>query len=942
MRINIAWIVFVSMIAVTIAAITMPSAAYYNWYGYPMQGEASENAQFAYNGTVSNGTVVGGVYVGCGHGLDYTPYTQSFNVPDGTVKFAHLYVHVWHGTEDYQGKLKVYYTNATGTYILFANGTDAEGNLTLGGDEDNNDNVWTSTHGVSWVWYDVKDYVTPGENSATAYTYKISSGFDGRVGAIELVVVYENASMNETRYWVVQGHDALAYETSGYPAKDYGYAYFNGTINPDEWDTGMLYTTWIAGDQGDNDSLWFNGHLLCEGCTNYGQGSYLDTRWFVVKNDTINYLNPTDNYAKYWRDGDAYVHWMNAILVLTKTSPAPDLVVSEIESPMLASHEYTLGVVANHTYKVNATIKNQGADIASASHATLSVNGNVVDTQPVPSLAPGNCSEVSFTWTPSAPGTYTLRVTADALGEVNESNEANNASTKEVEVLPEGQPDLEMAPDYLNFKPSYAWHAANNKTRIEVKVMNNGTGDASNFDVRLFVDGEQKGNVVMSVDAKAGKLTYFEYDAPKGGPYQVKIVLDADGEVSESDESNNETTKPLKVIEIKIWNSHHYGNTSTYNGKESNYQDVEMFKVVKLVPENTTAWDALNSVANVTPHFAHPEQTYVFGIDGLLEDPKGPIYWYLYHNGRYVPNNVYCGDIRLRDGETLHWDFQKHIYGATESFTPPCTVQSYVAGDDLFPEPFTHGFPMNLPEDGYSRTVWNTSIVYPAESPEYASIAEKIRDKLIAGGVPSDRISIVSDSNITNEQKKNNNLILIGNYTANDIIVEINQYHEYFGMPVFFNYTNCTIIDDYTDEHYDHGEVVEMFDNPYDNGPLGSNYSWNDPGPVILMASGLNDGDAKDAASLLINYTINNENELNKSFWRIRLIMCGDVDCDGKVLVNTDAMKVFRHAIHNEPVCSEWAADVDCDGKVLVNTDAMKVFRHAIHNEPLDCCTGCM
>jgi len=75
--------------------------------------------------------------------------------------------------------------------------------------------------------------------------------------------------------------------------------------------------------------------------------------------------------------------------------------------------------------------------------------------------------------------------------------------------------------------------------------------------------------------------------------------------------------------------------------------------------------------------------------------------------------------------------------------------------------------------------------------------------------------------------------------------------------------------------------------------------------------------------------------------WRNYTLMCGDVDADGKVLVNTDAMKVFRYKVHQEPVDSEWAADVDCDGKVLVNTDAMKVFRHKIHQEPLDCCGCC-
>ena len=203
----------------------------------------------------------------------------------------------------------------------------------------------------------------------------------------------------------------------------------------------------------------------------------------------------------------------------------------------------------------------------------------------------------------------------------------------------------------------------------------------------------------------------------------------------------------------------------------------------------------------------------------------------------------------------MHWDFQKQIYGATESFTPPCTVQSY---NDLYPEPFTHG---------YWGTEWNTTIVYPAESPEYLNIANNISNKLVSRGVPDEKIDIDIDSNVTSsEKRKTNNLILLGKYTENDIISDpaygINSYHEYFGMVVYFDAGK--MIDDYDDAEYDCGCVVEAFDNPYDNGELGMYYSWNVPGPVIFLASGVTDSDAKAAAELLINRT----EELDK-FWRI-------------------------------------------------------------------------
>jgi len=578
---------------------------------------------------------------------------------------------------------------------------------------------------------------------------------------------------------------------------------------------------------------------------------------------------------------------------------------------------------ANHTYKVNATVKNVGTGAATnASTVTLHAGADLIGSQPVPSLNPGASKEVQFTWTPSLSGVYTLKATADASNQVNESDETNNIRSKDMEVLPGGQPDLAITQDDIKFLPPYAWHAANNRTTIQVNVTNNGTGDASNFDVRLFVDSLQTNNTIISVAAKAVKVTSFVYDAAKGGPYDVKVVLDADGEVAESNETNNETTRSLKVIEVRIRDTHHYGDTSTYNGKESGWKDVAMFDVVKLVPENTTPWDALNSVADVKPHpLMMPGKTYVYGIDGLDEDPTGPIYWYLYMNGRYVPNNMPCGEYPLRDGETAHWDFQKHVYGATESFTPPCTVQSYSA---LFPEPFTHG---------YWGTEWNTTIVYPGESSGYLTIANNIRDKLVSRGVPGERIDIDQDSAITEEKKKANNLILLGTNTANDIVYEINPYHEYFGMVVYFS--GGKMIDDCDDKEYNHGGVVQAFDNPYDNGYLGTNYSWNVPGPVIFMASGLNDSDAEDAAELLVNRT----DELNR-FWVIvkGAGICGDVNRDGSVNV-FDAVKVRNRAGNpSYPLDDEWAADVNCDGNINV-FDAVKVKNRAGNpSYPLNCC----
>ena len=172
---------------------------------------------------------------------------------------------------------------------------------------------------------------------------------------------------------------------------------------------------------------------------------------------------------------------------------------------------------------------------------------------------------------------------------------------------------------------------------------------------------------------------------------------------------------------------------------------------------------------------------------------------------------------------------------------------------------------MSLAEgDGYSRTVNDTTIVYPAESSEYHDIANNIKDELIARGVSSGKISIADDTSVTSAQKENNNLILLGTYTANDIIAEINSTHEWFGMVIYYDSSSGEMFDDSTDKNYTHGGVVQVFDNPYDNGPLGTNASCGIEGPMILMASGLDDAGAKEAAEMLINRT----DELDR-FWKV-------------------------------------------------------------------------
>ena len=838
----------VSIVTITVFACLLlcsPASAYYNFDGWPVENRKS-------------GTVNGTVFIGSEPWESTTSLTGNFDVPNGTVKWARLYTGVWGGTNAYTGWVNVsfngYYTR---------NGL---GPIHLEGVNDNNPNVWCTGCGKYWMWYNVTDLVEPGSTN-TATTSKINGTIDGRVYGIVLLAVLENESASQVQYWINDGSDALHYTYGSHTEKNEGTTGFDGSVGGvDNLTSAALTMVHLTGyEPACSKCLKFNGYEL--------DTSMVDSNDFELNTwDVKDYMETSGNNAWFCRGDDGYVNVVNAILVLNAPF-APDLKVSGIKDPVLAdhNHDYTLGVVANHTYTINATIKNTGNREANESRATLHANGVLIDTQPVSSLAPGEPAEIQFTWMPTSPGTYVLNVTADAFDQIDESGiesgETNNVSTKDMEVLAEGDPDLAMTSNDLMFMPTYNWHAADNRTTFVVNVSNVGTGDANNFNVQVLVD-TGSGFVLhetktgMTVKAKGVKAISFNpYDAAYGNEYDVKVVLDADNHVSESNENNNDITRTLNVIQVRIRDTHHWGDNSTYNG-------VEMFDVVTLVPANTTAWEALKSVANVKPHPEKPPgNTFVYGIDGLETDNILMTYWYQYMNGRRMSSDEGegCGVINLRDNETLHCDYQRQVYvyvtSAVSGFTPAGTVQSY---NDLYPEPFAHGFPMPLEEDddGFSRTIWNTTIVYPAESPEYPCIAENIKNKFIARGVPSERISIANDTSVTTAQKKNNNLLLLGTYTANDFIAELNPYHEYFGMVIYKSGTE--LFDDSTDKTYTHGEVVQVFDNPYDNGPLGTNKSYCIEGPVILMASGLDPACAKEAANLLVNRT----DELDW-FWKV-------------------------------------------------------------------------
>jgi len=283
----------ITLILVMLSFTVLPASADYNFDGVPHVDRLEE---------IESGTVNGDVYVDGGHGMGPSPYTQSFNVPEGEVKWAQLYVGVWGGSEA-----------KTGTVTVIFNSEELE-TLELEGEADTNPNVYCSGHGVYWIVYDVTGNQATGSIDAVVTT---SGTIDGRVYGVMLVAVIEEEDGKEVQYWINEGNVNLhGTGWSGtHGTNDEAIAEFDGTVNIDKFAAARLTTVYLTGSPGENDYLYFNNNKLCDGdnCDDIANSKqYFDFKTF----DVIDYIEEDSNKIKLERGDEDYVHPVLAVLTL--------------------------------------------------------------------------------------------------------------------------------------------------------------------------------------------------------------------------------------------------------------------------------------------------------------------------------------------------------------------------------------------------------------------------------------------------------------------------------------------------------------------------------------------------------------------------------------------------------------------------------------------------
>lgn len=269
----------------TLINLIRPTMAYYNFDGY-------ELTWMVY------GKIHGDLYVSGGHGVDSTPYVETFSIPNGDdIIWAQILVGVWGGNE--------FNTGWVDTQI---NGTSL-GTLSLGGVNDKNTNVLASAHGVYMVFYIVTSYLEL--NKTFEVTVNSGGAIDGRIYGIVLFVLFNKTGNNPIKFCMGMGNMALHYLIQG-NTQDYSTFTFKDTYTPSQHENATLYVSQLATASGENDYLYFNDNLLDSNAGDESSGSYFDLDEYNI----TNYLAES-NTLKFNRGGESYIHPILSILKAT-------------------------------------------------------------------------------------------------------------------------------------------------------------------------------------------------------------------------------------------------------------------------------------------------------------------------------------------------------------------------------------------------------------------------------------------------------------------------------------------------------------------------------------------------------------------------------------------------------------------------------------------------
>jgi len=214
---------------------------------------------------------------------------------------------------------------------------------------------------------------------------------------------------------------------------------------------------------------------------------------------------------------------------------APDLVVTTLTHDPASPNSLD-------PITISAVVANQGDAPATTSTLEVDIEGDVHSFE-IPALGIGKDYQVDFQVGPLDPGSYDVTATADAMDDVNESNEANNTAQDSITVL--------EAPNLI---VSSLTHAPINPyttdlITITAIVKNIGGTSATTSTLEIDVNGNAANYEIPPLDPSDTFQVERYINLSVAGAYPVIATADLDDDVAESNELDNTAQDEIVVTE---------------------------------------------------------------------------------------------------------------------------------------------------------------------------------------------------------------------------------------------------------------------------------------------------------------------------------------------------------------------------------------------------------